>query len=249
MEVNVKETESNFVFSNSVISGKWIGYTFIMTSVSFGNVSQLTTDLLLEHLDIVLLGFIIDDAVLPVTGPQPFSDGSHKLCASLEVFECREHSLIIVQQRAPFIKGRITAFCKKLFSWIDKSCFSKVVMYAGLSSHIRNDCDLQRDSFRFLTTDLELKKKMVDDLCWEEYSHKKTDGSITLPGSGIIKLVYEECNKRLLKFTALLVYCVPGYEFDDVILLLSRLQILLNMKFAIKSKPPSWNNYANENIF
>ena len=57
---------------------------FYQTSVSFGNVSQLTTELLLEHLNAKLLGFIVDDAVLPVTGRQPLSDDLHKLCANLE---------------------------------------------------------------------------------------------------------------------------------------------------------------------
>ena len=49
-----------------------------------GNVAQLACDLIICTLPAVRVGYLYDDSVVPVVGPDPFSVDSHDITTALD---------------------------------------------------------------------------------------------------------------------------------------------------------------------
>lgn len=243
------ETERFHVNPKTVASKTWDGYQFIMPAISVGQVGQLAVDLLLNNLGdkVTKIGDIYSDAVLPIIGRQEKDIG---LCTGLELYESTGHKLIILHQRAPFVKGRIPSFRKKLILWLKMSAFQKVFLFTGVSSHIRQDAELSGSLFRFLTTDTELKSKFTSDYDWREFSICKTDGTneLLLPGSGILKSLQEDCIKEKISFTSFIMFCNPGNTIREAMQLVEHMLKLMNIldcKRALRM-PGSWDMPGDE---
>jgi len=210
-----------------VASKTWNGYTLVYASVSIGNVGQLCAELLLSNLknDVQKVAFIEDDAVLPMIGRKVSRDGQSQLCHALEVYVCEGKKLVILQQRAPLVKGRIPSFRKKLISWMKLSGFTTTYTLSSVSSHIRMDEDLQGAQFRFLCTSSGLRDDFINNQQWMEYSCKKVypDGQerYTLPGSGIVRSLFEQCKEEDIPFVSLLMFCSPGNNSHEALQLLT----------------------------
>jgi len=244
--------------------GQWKGFHLLLPSVGISNVGQLAVDMLIFNLGdkVKRISGIYDEALMPVTGIDHVrsstngKDGS--LLEPMEVFESTELKLIIIQQRAPFVKGRIPAFRERLSQWIDACGFERVIMLSGVSSHVKTDMDLtQKSPFRFLCNRDDLKQSMVSEHGWLEYSIKKTfqhKETLELPGSGIVKSMFEDSiasqDSASTTFMALLVFCNQGDAKAEINVLLSHLQelyadmILKDKEFV---QPPYWRTTSAYN--
>ena len=66
------------------------------------------------------IGFLDDEAVLPVVGWEGGADNG-RLCVNLEVFHSPAHSLFVVQQRSPTVRPEAAAFARRIAAWIQVS--------------------------------------------------------------------------------------------------------------------------------
>ncbi|GFN96011.1 proteasome assembly chaperone 2, partial [Plakobranchus ocellatus] len=76
-------------------------------TVSVGNVGQLAADLVISTLWMERVGFIIHRSLLPCVGNNPFAHEdatSCKMTTCCEVYESTVAQIVVIQQRAPFIK-------------------------------------------------------------------------------------------------------------------------------------------------
>jgi len=214
---------------DTLTTQEWTNYRFVMPTISVGQVGQLSVDLLLNNFRdrVRKIGTIYSDAVLPVAGTDRSGSG---LCAALELHVCEDHRLVILQQRSPFVKGRIPAFRRKLLAWVKRVGFAETVVFGGVSSHIRKDAELEGSVFRFLTTSNEIREKCSDEFKWREYVITKekegfagetidetTAKMLAVPGSGILKSLYEDCTQGDVCFSAFLVFCNPGNTIHEAV--------------------------------
>jgi len=243
--------------------GRWKGFHLILPSVGISNVGQLAVDMFLFNLGdkVKRISGIYDEALMPVTGVDHIgscADGNNgPLLEPMEVFESAELKLVIIQQRAPFVKGRIPTFRERLSRWIDACGFERVVMLSGVSSHVKTDKDLtQKSPFRFLCNQDDLKHSMVTEHDWLEYSIKKTfqhKETLELPGSGIVKSMFEDSvasqdSTSSATFIAMLVFCNQGDAKAEINVLLSHLKDLYADKMLKEFvQPPYWRTTSAYN--
>jgi len=183
-----------------------------MPTVSVGQVAQLSLDLLLNTYGdkVKKVGSVYSDAVLPITG---VDRNTQNMCMALELHVCDEHKIVILQQRSPFVKGRVPSFRRQLLAWVKGCGFSEIVVLSGVSSHIRNDAELDGPGLRFLASSNDVREKVSQEFSWREYVITKEEHgkkSLNLPGSGILKSLYEDCIQEDISCCALLMFCNPG---------------------------------------
>ena len=76
--ISVESAQPDITGYNLILVSQWICWFFYLLfftqpCVSVGNVAQLTIDLLINSLKLQLLGWINEDAILPVVGNDAFA--------------------------------------------------------------------------------------------------------------------------------------------------------------------------------
>lgn len=209
---------------------EWNGYSLLVAAVSVGNVGQLAADLIVSTLEMTSVGYIYDESILPVVGNNPYSAVSHSSCSLVtgcEVYECPEKQLVLILQRAPFVRGKRAGFRKRLVQWIKAHTFNQVIILTSSFSHERLDSQLMGSQFRFLTS-LSLEST-VGDLFRNKFKWKQLEkrpcfpapsglesgsndqtGTIYIPGGGIAKTLFTDCCNSDLNVIVLLLFCAEG---------------------------------------
>lgn len=103
------------------------GKKLIVPTVSFANVSQLVTDLLIINLKCHKVARINQEYLYPFVSPQDHAAGSLKdrfdeesrnnadVCTGLELYYSEKHSLAIIQQRSPLLPGFEKLYLDEVF--------------------------------------------------------------------------------------------------------------------------------------
>lgn len=212
-------------------------YSLVVPAVSVGNVGQLAADLLISTLWMERIGYIHHQSILPVVGNDPFAHRDSKTCkvvTSCEVYESLEHKLIVVQQRAPFVKGKRNLFKTWLANWIREMKFGKVIILTSIFAHERLDIQLEGSQFRFLASPL-MEKELGEvfrstPLNWQELERRSSfpaptpaersengtssNEQIYLPGGGIAKSLFEDLSKDL-PVIVMSLFCSEGDNAQD----------------------------------
>nr|XP_022312143.1 proteasome assembly chaperone 2-like [Crassostrea virginica] len=218
------------------------GYTLVLPAVSVGNVGQLAADLLISTMWLDRCGFIYHDSILPLVGNDPYAHPEADVCkvvTACEVYESKLHQLVIIQQRAPFVKGKMASYRRWLISWIKENKFEKVAILSSMHAHERLDIQLQGSQFRYIATpDLEAEHKerfSHEALNWTPLEDRtsledlhSTESPLYLPGGGIAKSLFEECSKENIPTIVLLVFCSEGDNAQDAVKLAYNLNTWLD---------------------
>lgn len=141
-------------------------YTLVLPAVSTGNVGQLCVDVLLSTYDVKKIGYFHDPNVEPMVGNDALAVSPNNICGQLslpvEVFLCESYHLVIVQQRAPCLKGCHSLFVNNMTSWIKEARFSGVVLLSSTFAFTRQDHHLlNTHQFRYLCTEEEKKSRNI----------------------------------------------------------------------------------------
>ncbi|GFR65983.1 proteasome assembly chaperone 2 [Elysia marginata] len=123
----------------------WQDYTLIVPTVSVGNVGQLAADLVISTLWMERVGFILHPSLLPCVGNNPFAHEdatSCKMSTCCEVYESTSSQVVVIQQRAPFVKGRRKEYAEWLSAWIKKHNFYQVAILTSTFAQERLDHQL-----------------------------------------------------------------------------------------------------------
>lgn len=264
-----------FVSSDADVTHDWSHSTLVIPAVSVGNVGQLGCDVLISSLNARRVGFLYDDSVVPVVGSEPFvslDTAQHQhVTTAVEVFECLDSSVVIVQQRAPIIKGKQSQFVSRLVDWITKCKFNMVIVLTSVFAYERVDTQLSGPQQRFLISpSLEsggLGQELREQYGWIRLEERKDTDSlrssntsddasspsssssrIYVPGSGIAKRLYLQCVSADIKALVLLTFCDEGDNTQDALDLVSYLNAMTkwipkNDSQALALKiPHSWQH-------
>ncbi|KAJ8302827.1 hypothetical protein KUTeg_019223 [Tegillarca granosa] len=175
-------------------------YSLVVPAVSVGNVGQLAADLLISTLWMERIGYIHHQSILPVVGNDPFAHRDSKTCkvvTSCEVYESLEHKLIVVQQRAPFVKGKLSQF-RFLASPLMEKELGEVFRSTPL-----NWQELERRSSFPAPTPAERSENGTS-----------SNEQIYLPGGGIAKSLFEDLSKDL-PVIVMSLFCSEGDNAQD----------------------------------
>lgn len=224
------------------------GHILIVPALSVGNVAQLAADLLISTLTMHRCGFIQHSSILPLVGSDPFAHPeatSCKIVTCCEVFESVEHQVLIIQQRAPFVKGRRGLFRKWLVDWIKEQKFKRVVIATSSSAQERLHTQLEGPQFRFVAsphieegfgdmfrnfyewTELERRQSFPAPSVLDEGAEDKA-GELYIPGGGITKTLYQDlCSE--VPVVVFLMFCAEGDNAIEAFELANRLNRWLNL--------------------
>lgn len=227
---------------------QWEEYTLLIPAVSVGNVGQLTADLIISTLWMERIGFIMHDAITPAIGNNPFAHSdatSCKLTSCCEVYENATTQVMVIQQRAPLIKGRVQSYVKWLSSWIREKKFRQVVIVSSTFSHERVDYQLQGSPYRVVLSDI-MRERLGDffsEMGWKaleprqacidaptefgDVSQNSDKTVLYMPGSGIAKPLFEACHD--LPVVVFLMFCSEGDNAQDAIGMAQQLNGWMNL--------------------
>jgi proteasome assembly chaperone 2 len=238
----------------------WQNSTLILPTVSVGNVGQLTADLIISTLCMEQVGFVLHPCLLPVVGNNPYADddsSSYKMTTSCEVFESVAAKLVVVQQRTPIVKGRRKEYSDWLSNWAKENKFRQVVVLTSTFAQDRLDHQITGSPFRILLSprmEEESGEYFKTELKWQKLEPRNTadlPGSSThlhMPGSGIAKLVYENCQE--LPVLVLMMFVYEGDNAQDALAAADQLNRWLNLLSHenVQAKQPQNGSLVGKNL-
>ncbi|CAH0484929.1 unnamed protein product [Peronospora farinosa] len=224
----------------------------LLPAVSNANLGQLTLDLLINTLlqngeafnvEITCVGHLLSNALPAIAGGAAFAtQQSHALCLNLEVYQCKEKKLMIIQQRASVLPGRAREFVRELAEWASTSKVAALGVVAGCDDMLRHDSNMMSrpirtiysadaaqldDSFltRFegLTTNIESASRVAEPLLSSE------DQWELLRGTGIAPLLHAQCDELKLPFVAWVMPCAEGNNVPDAAAMATQLFCFLRV--------------------
>lgn len=123
-------------------------WTLVLPAVTIGNVGQLAMDLLLTGLNCAHAGHLRAPAVLPVVGrapEQPSHQASIVTAVEVYVLQERESPLVLIQQRAPVIRGQAQKHAEAVVGWAASHGCREILLLASANAAGRIDDQLRAD--------------------------------------------------------------------------------------------------------
>uniref|UniRef100_T1GBQ8 Proteasome assembly chaperone 2 n=1 Tax=Megaselia scalaris TaxID=36166 RepID=T1GBQ8_MEGSC len=102
------------------------GYTCIVPSLGVGNVSQLSTDLIISTLKLKQVATGFHKALIPIFGPSAFQHEPDSFTNALNVYIDSSKKLLAFQIRSPLIGKHTKDFLNNLVEFLKKSQVSKI---------------------------------------------------------------------------------------------------------------------------
>jgi len=180
----------------------------------------------------------------------------------VQVFVCAIHKLVIIQQRAPCIKGRAGEYVKELMQWIEQSHFKQVFVLSSMFAQERIDKQISGVQVRYLATERSVKNMPASDgqTDFIQLESRPTDSMLPhsqsssassepfIPGGGIAKQLFTKCSSADLSAVILLVFCSEGDNVCEALILASYLNTWLQLiptqsgdnSLAVWKIPSSW---------
>ncbi|GAB1607284.1 proteasome assembly chaperone 2-like [Argonauta hians] len=253
-------------------SKNWSNYSLIVAAISVGNVGQLSADLVISALEMSKAGYIYDESLLPVIGNNPYTAVTTDSCSLMtgcEVYESQNQNLVVLLQRAPFVKGKQSGYRGRLVEWIKENKFKQVIILTSSAAHERLDVQLQGSQFRFLSSPDQksvVGRLFRDKLKWkklerrpcfpappptgQEPTEDQKKESIYIPGGGIAKSLYTDCCDANIPVYVLLLFCSEGDNVGHAKYLATMLNYWMNLipmsegpdisPVDVWKTPPSW---------
>ncbi|KAI8137777.1 PAC2 family-domain-containing protein [Fennellomyces sp. T-0311] len=209
----------SFVPVPSFDSEKFSGSTLILPSVSIGNVPQLTCDLFIHTLHPERVGYIANEAVMPVAGPR---EGAAGVSLAVEVFQTKDQQWTFIQQRAPTFKGKRRQYVRDLVAFIQKHRFARVIVLTSADATFRTDTQITSAPFRFIGAPV----NGIPELESEELLH----------GTGIGRSLYKALADAHVPVSMVVMFALEGDNVSDSF----HLADVINAAAQIRSTQGPW---------
>lgn len=225
-------------------------YTLIVPCVSVGNVGQLSCDLLISSLELLKIGHLHTECVLPIVGSSPFdSNKGSSVTLSLELYHDKRKQIAVLQQRAPTVPGKLSQFAGELITWISNHNFARVIMLTSCHAYERLDNEIRNSKVLFIAEE-NLHQQLINQGMTPLNQRKDEFGSTSyfMPGSGIAKPFHDLCMADTPKFAYALfmIFCSEGDNVPEAVELLNAVNqwqkfIEINNRNKLNWKvPASW---------
>lgn len=226
----------------------WENCTLFVPTVSVGNVGQLAADLIISTLWMERVGYIHHPSLLPVVGNNPFAHEEATTCKLMtccEVYESVVAQVVIIQQRAPFFKGRKKEFSDWLTKWIKDMGFYQVVILTSSYSQLRTDQQIGGSPFRILKSpsmnerngelfsskmgwrDLETRHSFPTPTPQQISTNAENNQLIYMPGSGIAKAVFDDLQE--LQVLVFMMFVSEGDNAHEALAMANQMNAWLSL--------------------
>jgi len=240
----------------------WSECTLFVPTVSVGNVGQLSVDLIISTLGMERVGYIHHPSLLPVAGNNPFAHEDSNTCQLMtccEVYESQTAKVVVIQQRAPIVKGRGKQFSDWLTAWIKSQKFHQIVVLTSAFAQLRTDQQMGGSPFRILQsasmkelcgdwfkshdwTELETRRSFPTPTPLEISASGENQQLVYMPGSGIAKSLFDGLQDQPV--LVLMMFVSEGDNAYEAVAMATQVNSWLNIlqvkepeSQEVKSKP------------
>ncbi|KAL5292508.1 PSMG2 family protein [Megaselia abdita] len=127
------------------------GYTCIVPSLGVGNVSQLSTDLIISTLKLKQIASGFHEALIPMFGPSAFQHEPKASTHAMNAYIDKEKKLLVFQIRSPLVGKHTKDFLTKFVDFLKKSQIAKVVILGSCFSFEKHD--MESSPFEFVSNE------------------------------------------------------------------------------------------------
>lgn len=209
----------------------WPEHKLLMPLCAVGNIGQLACDLIISTLlsrqQCQLVGRIYSPALMPVVGPNAFSARGPPT-TSTELYESKQHKLLIIQQRTSYFKELKNTYINELTHWFKQAQFTQLIVLTSSFAQCNPDLsqlgDLSSLPIRSMTNRLFEQQAGAADK-WRRLNLKPLpdkselevvrDGLTYLPGSGLTKPLMRACERSSIPAAFLIDFCSEGINLHD----------------------------------
>lgn len=230
------------------------GFTIVIPSICVGNVSQLSTDLIISSLSMEKVGVVWDPAIIPIIGPPAYEhDSNEKITTASDLYANEEKKIAILQIRSPLTVSLMTQFFEKLTEFIKLEKFARLIILTGSYAH---------EKHMIGTNPFEYKSDSSSKEYFGEKLHKVNLHEFTgnvIHGGGYADRLFKFCDEKGIPTLILFKYVSEGDNSSDATQLLGYLNVLLEILPCNEKKeiqitvPISWKylfgNKAPLNVY
>lgn len=168
------------------------GYSFVIPSISVGNVPQLAVDLIVETLQMKKIGFCIGSGIVPAIGPPAFTH-EDKDTTSCELFCSTEKKLAVIQLRTTVAAKDLDTFLTKLSDFLTANQASQVFVLSSCFSHERHDLAMKRN-LEYVANQ-QFCGRFEKEL--ENYVGQAVDDQLVLSGQGFASSLFRAVHRKV----------------------------------------------------
>jgi len=124
------------------------GWLFILPAVSIGNVGQIAIDLLISTAKLKKVGYWYSPYTVSTACNDPLATKQSRvkgrISLSVEVFYCSKRKIVMLQRRAPILKGGAKMFVRNILEWVKAKEFSNVILASSSGAHLTEDSQTKK---------------------------------------------------------------------------------------------------------
>ncbi|XP_049280827.1 proteasome assembly chaperone 2 [Anopheles funestus] len=219
------------------------GYSFIVPSVSVGNVPQLTVDAVIETLQLEPIGLLWSPALIPIVGAPAFEHTANDtVTTTAELYISKAEKLLVLQIRAPLVGPLRQSFLDELSDFVRDRKFSHVVLLASCFSHEK--CDIRTGPFRYVANEQYEQTAHAGRLQDERWT--KHAGGV-IHGGGYASKLLETLTIRSVPAVIFFMYVSEGDNTTEGLMLARMLNAIMGDRLLSAGKtdfrwPNSWKH-------
>ncbi|XP_053659208.1 proteasome assembly chaperone 2 [Anopheles marshallii] len=221
------------------------GYSFIVPSVSVGNVPQLAVDAVIETLQLEPIGLLWSPALIPIVGAPAFehTNNDNTVTTTAELYISKAGKLLVLQIRAPLVGPLRQSFLDELSEFVRERKFSRVFLLASCFSHEK--FDIRTGPFRYVANELYEQTGDAAGRLQDERWTKHVGGVIH--GGGYATKLLEALTVRSVPAVIFFMYVSEGDNTAEGLLLARMLNALTGDRLLPAGKsdfrwPNSWKH-------
>ncbi|XP_050070969.1 proteasome assembly chaperone 2 [Anopheles maculipalpis] len=196
-------------------------FTFIVPSVSVGNVPQLAVDAVIETLRLEPIGMLWSPALIPIVGAPAFDHTSNDtLTTTAELYISQTDRVLVLQIRAPLVGPLRQTFLDQLSDFVRDRKLSRVVVLASSFSHEKSGIHQYRYVANELYEQTPVAKHLKIACC------SKHAGGV-IHGGGFASKLLEALTVRSVPAVVLFMYVSEGDNTREGLLLASVLNSII----------------------
>ncbi|KAK8832742.1 hypothetical protein WA577_004136, partial [Blastocystis sp. JDR] len=220
---------------------------FVMPSVSYANVDQMTIDLLLYNAQLcdqlIKIAVLHSKYILPIVGGSPFlleGTPASGMTTALELFLVKNAGLVVLQQRSQPLDFMAEPFSKEMMSFVCSFCPRSLLFVCAANSTFYDSSQF-KDVIAYYTTSSSVLEKVGDAIPSINLPHEEVSGG------GLLPFFLPLAIASKIPYTAFVSFVTEGRNFEDAIAFFKRINQSLHLLTVEEIQvPPTWSVVDND---
>uniref|UniRef100_A0A182JY40 Proteasome assembly chaperone 2 n=1 Tax=Anopheles christyi TaxID=43041 RepID=A0A182JY40_9DIPT len=220
------------------------GYSFIVPSVSVGNVPQLAVDAVIETLQLEPIGLLWSPALVPIVGAPAFGHTANDtMTTAAELYISQEKKLLVLQLRAPLVGPLRQAFLDELGDFVRDRKLSHVILLSSCFSYEK--FDIRTGPFRYVANEL-YETQAPDAVHLKDDRWTKHTGGV-IHGGGYASKLLDALTVRNVPAVVFFMYVSEGDNTAEGLMLARMLNAISGERMLASEQadfrwPSSWKH-------